>query len=199
MSSAGTASLTSMTKLIYMFAVSLDGYIADAKGTFDWAAPDREVHEFFNDQARETGTELYGRRLYELMNAFWPTADQDPDAPPYVVDFAKIWQATPKVVFSTTLDAVEGNARLVKGDAVEEVRRLKRQPGQNLAVGGAGLAASLMPHGLIDEYRLVVYPVVAGGGTPFFTTLAGKIDLRLVETRTFGSGAVYLRYATMNT
>src|SRR5256885_15748667 len=120
------------------------------------------------------------------MNAHWPTADQDPDAPPHVVDFAKIWQATPKVVFSTTLDAVEGNARLVKGDAVEEVRRLKRQPGKNLAVGGAGLAASLMPHGLIDEYRLGVYPVVAGGGTPFFTRPADKIDPRPGESRPLG-------------
>jgi dihydrofolate reductase len=133
------------------------------------------------------------------MNAYWPTADQDPDAPSYVVEFAKIWQATPIVVFSTTLDAVQGNARLATGEVVSEVRALKQQPGNELAVAGAGLAASLMPHGLIDEYRLLVCPVVVGGGTPFFPALRDQIDLRLIETRTFGSGVVYLRYATMST
>jgi dihydrofolate reductase len=111
------------------------------------------------------------------------------------VEFAKIWQATPKVVFSTTLDSVEGNATLVKGDAVAEVRRLKELPGKDLGVGGATLAASLMPHGLIDEYHLLVHPVIVGGGTPFFPALAGQIDLELVETRKFASGVVYLRYA----
>jgi dihydrofolate reductase len=187
-----------MRKLTYTFTMSLDGYI-ERDGRFEWARPDAELHEFYNERMRETGVMLYGRRIYELMNGFWPTADQDPDAPPYVVDFAKAWQSTPIVVFSTTLDAVQGNARLATGDAVSEVRALKQQPGQELAVGGAGLAASLMPHGLIDEYRLLVCPVVVGGGTPFFPALSDRIDLRLVETRTFGSGVVYLCYATMNT
>jgi dihydrofolate reductase len=187
-----------MRKLTYTFTLSLDGYI-ERDGHFDWAAPDAELHEFYNERTRETGTLLYGRRLYELMNAYWPTADQDPDAPPYVVEFAKIWQATPIVVFSTTLDAVQGNARLATGEVVSEVRALKQQPGNELAVAGAGLAASLMPHGLIDEYRLLVCPVVVGGGTPFFPALRDQIDLRLIETRTFGSGVVYLRYATMST
>jgi dihydrofolate reductase len=186
-----------MRKLTYTFTLSLDGYI-ERDGTFGWAAPDAEVHQFYNDLMRETGTMLYGRRLYELMNGYWPTGDQDPDATREMVEYAKLWRATPIVVFSRTLTSVEGNATLFTGDAVAEVARLKSLPGKDLALGGAGLAASLMPHGLIDEYRLVVCPSIVGGGTPFFPALAERIDLRLVETRTFGSGMVYLRYATMS-
>jgi dihydrofolate reductase len=187
-----------MRKLTYTFAVSLDGYV-ERDGKFGWATPDQEEHEFHNEHAKQIGTMLYGRRLYELMNAHWPTADQDPENPPHVREYSRIWKATPIVVFSSTLDRVEGNARLVKGDAVEEVRRLKAQPGKNLAVGGAGLASSLMPHGLIDEYGLLLHPAIVGGGKPFFPALTEQIDLRLVETRTFASGVVYVRYATIGT
>jgi dihydrofolate reductase len=183
-----------MRQLSYTFAVSLDGFINGPDGTFDWAVPDTEEHDFHNDLTRETGTFLYGRRMYELMNRYWPTADREPGAPREVVEFARLWQAVPKVVFSTTLDRVEGNARLVRANVLDEVRRLKAEDGKELSVSGAGLAASLMPHGLIDEYRLLVHPVVAGGGTPFFSGLAEPIDLRLVETRTFGSGVICLRY-----
>jgi dihydrofolate reductase len=181
-----------------MFSVSLDGFI-ERDGEFGWAAPDQEEHEFYNEQARQIGVELYGRRLYELMNAFWPTADEDPANPEFVREFSRIWKATPIIVFSTTLDSVSGNATLATGSPVDEVRRLKALPGKDIAVGGATLAASLIPHGLIDEYRLLVHPTLAGGGTPFFPELAKTVPLRLIETRTFGSGVVYLRYATMTT
>jgi dihydrofolate reductase len=125
---------------------------------------------------------------------FWETADQRPSAPEHELEFARIWKDTPKVVFSRTLEAVEGNARLVRDGAAEEVARLKAQPGKDLAVGGAGLASTFVKLGLVDEYRLFVSPVVLGGGTPYFPTLDERIDLDLVETRTFGSRVVYVRY-----
>jgi dihydrofolate reductase len=182
-----------MAKLIYSFGVSLDGFIAGPDGKFDWSAPDEELHRFHNEQARELGAHLYGRRLYEVMRV-WDTVEEDPSLPEHEREFARIWKATPKVVFSRSLGSVEGNARLVREGAVEEIARLKEQPGGDLAVGGAGLASTCIEHGLIDEYGLFVNPVVVGGGTPFFTALAERIDLELVETRTFGSRVVYLRY-----
>ena len=182
-----------MGKLIYGFNISLDGYIEDADGTLDWSVPDEELHRFHNQQAREVGAHLYGRRLYEDMLP-WETADQRPSASATALEFAQIWKATPKVVFSTTLETVEGNARLVRRHAADEVARLKREPGKDLAVGGAGLAATFIERGLVDEYRLFVNPVVLGGGTPYFPALADHISLELVETRTFGSRVVYLRY-----
>jgi len=182
-----------MPQLIYSMGVSLDGYIAARDGAIDWVAPDEELHRFHNRQAREVGAHLYGRRLYENMLP-WETADQRPSASAAALEFARIWKATPKVVFSTTLETVEGNARLVRRNAAEEVARLKREPGKDLAVGGAGLAATLIERGLVDEYRLFVNPVVLGGGTPYFPALDDHITLELVETRTFGSRVVYLRY-----
>jgi dihydrofolate reductase len=182
-----------MRKLIYSMGVSLDGFIAGPAGEIDWSAPDEELHRFHNDQARELGAHLCGRRLYEVM-LFWETADRQPSTPEHILEYARIWQGTPKVVFSRTLDTVEGNVRLVKENAAEEVARLKEQPGEPLAVGGAGLASSLMKHGLVDEYRLFVSPVVLGSGTPFFPALDERIGLELVETRTFGARVVYLRY-----
>jgi dihydrofolate reductase len=180
-------------KLIYSMSVSLDGFIADRNGAIDWGAPDAEQHRFHNDQARATRVQLYGRGLYEEMRV-WETLDQQPGASPEVVEFAEIWRAQPKVVFSTTLERVEGNARLVRENTVEEVRRLKAEESADIAVGGAGLAASLIPHGLVDEYRQFVRPVILGGGTPFFPPLDERINLELVETRTFGSRVVYARY-----
>jgi dihydrofolate reductase len=182
-----------MRKLIYSMGVSLDGFIAGPEGEIDWSAPDEELHRFHNQQVRETGAQLYGRRLYETMR-FWETAEENPAAAEHELEFARIWKDTPKLVFSRTLDAVEGNARLVKGDAAEEVARLKQEQGNDLAVGGAGLASTFMKLGLIDEYRLFVSPVVLGGGTPYFPALDERIDLELVETRTFGSRVVYVRY-----
>ena len=182
-----------MRRLIYSMGVSLDGFIAGSDGEIDWSAPDEELHLFHNQQARKVGAELYGRRLYELMR-YWETADERPSAPAHELEFARIWKDTPKIVFSNTLEKVEGNARLVDGDPAEEVARLKEQPGRDLAVGGAGLAATFIERDLIDEYRLFVSPVVLGTGTPYFPALEERISLELVETRTFGSRVVYLRY-----
>jgi dihydrofolate reductase len=183
-----------MRKVIFSMSVSLDGFIAGPGGDFAWAAPDDELHRFHNEQTRELGAHLLGRRLYETM-VYWETADQDPGLGATGREFAGIWQALPKIVFSTTLDAVEGNARLAEGDIATEIAALKAQPGKDIAVGGAGLAAAATELGLIDEYGLFVNPVVVGGGTPFFPP-NHHIDLELVETRTFGSRVTYLRYRT---
>jgi dihydrofolate reductase len=182
-----------MRKLIYSMGVSLDGFVAGPGGEIDWSAPDEELHRFHNRQMREIGVHLCGRRLYEEM-AFWETADRNPSAADYVLEFARIWKDTPKIVFSTSLEKVEGNARLVRDGVADEVAALKEQPGPDLAVGGAGLASAVMRLDLIDEYRLFVSPVVLGGGTPYFPVLDERIELELVETRTFGSRVVYLRY-----
>ena len=182
-----------MRKLIYSMGVSLDGFIAGPAGEIDWSAPDEELHRFHNQQTRETGAHLYGRRLYEVM-VYWETADENPSAAEHELEFARIWKGIPKIVFSTTLEKVEGNARLASDGLAEEVTRLKEQPGKDLAVGGAGLAAACMKLGLIDEYRQFVSPVVLGGGTPYFPPLDERINLELVETRTFGSRVVYVRY-----
>ena len=182
-----------MRKLIYSMGVSLDGFIAGPGGEIDWAAPDEELHRFHNQQARELGAHLCGRRLYEVMS-YWDTAEENPSLPEYELEFARIWKATPKIVFSRTLDKVAGNARLVRDGLAEEIAELKQQPGKELAVGGAGLASSCSELGLIDEYRLFISPVVLGGGTPYFPALVERINLELVETRTFGSRVVYVRY-----
>ena len=182
-----------MRKLIYSMRVSLDGFIAGPGGEIDWSAPDEELHRFHNQQMREIGAHLFGRRLYEVMT-YWETADENPSIPEYELEFARIWKDVPKIVFSKTLEKVEGNARLVRGGVAEEVAELKEQPGKDLAVGGAGLASTLIKQGLVDEYRLFVSPVVLGAGTPYFPALEDRINLELVETRTFGSRVVYLRY-----
>src|SRR4051794_17161896 len=184
-----------MRKLIYSMGVSLDGFTQDRRGAIDWGAPDAELHRFHNERVREVGMELYGRRLYEEMRV-WETREEAPDASEVEREFAQIWKATPKLVFSTTLDRVEGNATLATGDPVTEVARLKEQPGQDLAVGGAGLASTFVRAGLVDDYQLFVHPVVLGGGTPFFPPLDERLELELVETRRFNWGVVYLRYVT---
>jgi dihydrofolate reductase len=183
-----------MSKLIYSMSVSLDGYISGPQGDFDWSAPDEELHRFHNDQVRELGGHLLGRRLYEVMSYGETAEELNPAAPQYALEFARIWKDLPKIVYSNTLTTVEGKTRLSSEDPVAEVPRLKEQPGDPLGVGGATLAATLMRHDLIDEYRLFVYPVVVGGGKPFFTGLEQSIELALLETRTFGTGVVYLRY-----
>jgi dihydrofolate reductase len=185
--------VSGMRKLIYSMGVSLDGYIAGPGGEIDWSAPDEELHRFHNQQAREVGAQLYGRRLYEAM-APWESAHERPAAAEQELEFARIWKETPKIVFSTTLEKVEPNARLVSDAAAEEVIELKRQPGRDLAVGGAGLASTFVKPGLIDEYRLFISPVILGGGTPYLPPLEERINLELIESRTFGSRVVYLRY-----
>jgi len=179
--------------LIYSMTVSLDGFIAGPRGEIDWSAPDDELHRFHNDRVREQGVQLCGRRLYEEM-AYWDTAEEDPALGETQLEFARIWRELPKLVFSRTLESVEGNARLATDGVAEEVARLKAQPGGDLAVGGAGLAAACARLDLIDEYQLFVSPVVLGGGTPYLPPLEERIELALAETRTFGSRVVYLRY-----
>jgi dihydrofolate reductase len=142
---------------------------------------------------REVGVHLLGRHLYETM-VFWETADQDRSLSTVEHEFAAIWQDLPKVVFSTTLETVVGNTRVLRGQPEQELERLRSEPGPDIAVGGAGLAAELIPQGLIDEYRLFVNPVLAGGGTPFFPRLAAPVNLELVETWTFSSRVIYQRY-----
>src|SRR6476661_2849912 len=183
-----------MRNVIFSMTESLDGYIADRNGAIDWSAPDGELHQFHNDQVRELDAHFLGRRLYETM-LYWETVDQDPSAGEIERDFAAIWKALPKIVFSNTLKSVEGNTRLATAGIAEEVARLKEQPGKDLAVGGAGLAAAFMELGLVDDFRLFVSSVILGGGTPYFPPLAERVGLELVERRTFGGSRVeYLRY-----
>ena len=181
-----------MGTVIYSMAVSLDGYIAGPDGAIDWAAPDEELMRFHNEQTRELGAHLCGRGLYEDMLP-WETVGES-RSDPQELEFARIWKALPKVVFSTTtLTKVEGNARLAAGGVADELATLKQQSG-NVSVGGAGLASTLVELNLIDEYRLFVSPVVLGGGTRYFPVLDERINLDLVETRTFASRVVYVRY-----
>lgn len=183
-----------MRKLVYTMNPSLDGYINGPDGTFDWARPGEELHRFHNGLMRGTGVCLYGRNLYETMKV-WDTLDQEPGATDVTREFAEIWRATPKLVFSSMLDEVEGsNTVLATEDVVDVAERLKAEDREEISVGGAGLAATLAKAGLIDEYRLFVNPVIVGGGTPFFPALDEEVNLELVETRTFGSRVVYLRY-----
>lgn len=180
-----------MRKLIYYMTVSLDGFTAGPDGEIDWSAPDEELHRFHNQRVQALGAHLLGRRLYEVM-LYWETVDENWSD--YELEFARIWQDTPKVVFSNTLDSVEGNTTLADADPVEVAAELKRQPGKDLAVGGAGLASTLIRAGLVDEYHQFVSPVVLGAGTPYFPPLEERIELDLVETRTFASRVVYLRH-----
>lgn len=184
-----------MRKLIYSLMSSLDGFIAGPNGELDWAIIDDELHAFINAQFRELGAELYGRRTWEVMAAYWPTADTDPTAEAYAIEFARLWQATPKVVFSTTLTSVDApNARLVKENAVEEIRALKEQSGGDLSIAGSDLAATAIRAGLVDEYGIYVQPALLGRGTRLFPETDVFSRLSLAETRTFGSGVVYLHY-----
>ena len=183
-----------MRRVIYSMGVSLDGYIVGPDGGFDWAPPDEEVFRFWIDEIRQVGVHLMGRRLYETM-LYWETADQDPSLDDAELEWTALWRPLPKVVFSTTLSAVQGTARLASGGLVEEIERLRAEPGEgDIAIGGGTLAAEAAGSGLIDEYRAMVYPVLVGGGIPFFPRRERRVELELVETRTFSSRVVYLRY-----
>lgn len=183
-----------MRSVTYSMGVSLDGYIVGPDGHYDWTAPDEEVFRFWIDEIREVSVHLLGRRLYETM-LYWETADQDPSLDDSMLEWAALWKPLPKVVFSTTLSAVQGNARLASGGLAEEIERLRAEPGEgDIAIGGATLAAEAAALGLIDEYRAMVYPVLVGGGIPFFPQHERRVDLELVETRTFSLRVVYLRY-----
>jgi dihydrofolate reductase len=188
-----------MGRLVYSMSVSLDGFVETPRRSIDWVLVDDEVHDLFNAQARELSASLYGRRMYELMMGYWPTAESDPSATPAMVEFARIWRDLPRIVFSSTLELVDPGSRLVRDDTVAEVARLKAQPGFDMDVGGPTLASALIRAALVDEYRLFVNPVVLGAGTPFFPPSEQPVGLRLLETRTFASGVVYLRYEATTT
>jgi dihydrofolate reductase len=183
-----------VAKLVYSAIASLDGYVADADGRFDWAEPDEEVHRFVNDLERPVGTYLYGRRMYETMVA-WEVLDLS-GAPPFVRDFAELWRAADKIVYSKTLESVSSaRTRIERDFDPGAVRRLKETADRDLSVGGPGLAAQALAARLVDELHLFVAPVVVGGGTRSLPS-GMRLDLELLDERRFGSGVVYLRYRT---
>lgn len=185
-----------MRTLTFGMNVSLDGYIAAPGDDIGWSAPSDELFQWWSDRVGTTGLALYGRKLWETMSAYWPTADQQPGVTPSEIEFAQRWRDMPKVVFSSTTSTVDPNTRLVTGDAVAEITRLKAEDGGPMDIGGATLAAAAMRAGLIDEYVLATAPVLVGSGTPFFTALDTRVDLELMEARTFPGGVVLTRYET---
>ena len=184
-----------MARLIYSAISSLDGYIEDREGRFDWAAPDQEVHQFVNDLMRPAGTHLYGRRMYETM-VFWETAHTLDDQSPVTQDFARLWQAADKVVYSKTLDSVSSaRTRIERDFDPEAVRQMKASAGRDITVGGPDLAARAIRAGLVDEFHLFVAPIVVGGGKRFLPTNV-RLELELLDERRFDNGMVYLHYRT---
>ena len=183
-----------MRRVTYSMNISLDGYIVGPDGGFEWSEPDPDVFRFWIDEIRGVGVHLLGRRLYETM-LYWETAEREASLDAPELEWAALWNPLPKVVFSTTLSRVEGNARLATAGLAEEIERLRAEPGEGeIAIGGATLAAQAAELGLIDEYRAMVYPVLVGGGISYFPQHERRVDLELVETRTFSSKFVYLHY-----
>ena len=181
-----------MAKLIYSAITSLDGYVADEDGNFDWAEPDEEVHSFLNDLERPVGTYLYGRRMYEVMAAWETLADQHP----VMRDFAAIWQVADKVVYSTTLETVSSaRTRIERAFDPEAVRQMKAAAARDLSVGGPDLAAQAFKAGLVDEFYLFLAPIVVGGGNQSLPNNV-RVKLELLDERRFGNGMVHLRYRT---
>jgi dihydrofolate reductase len=184
-----------MGKLIYSLNGSLDGFIETPDHSLDWATLGEDVLQWFNEQSRTLEASLYGRRMYEVMAGYWPTAEDDPAATEVTREFARIWNPMPKIVFSTSLDRVDHNARLVRGDVGEVLAALRTEFQGDLDVGGADLAGQFVRRGLVDEYQLMIHPVVLGAGTSFWPMLDGPRRLRLTETRRFASGVMLLSYA----
>jgi dihydrofolate reductase len=183
-----------MSHLIYSVIASLDGYIADEDGRFDWAEPDEAVHTFVNGLERTVGTHLYGRRMYETMLA-WESPEVSTGQPPYIREFAEIWRAADKIVYSTTLEAASSaRTKIERTFDPNAVHQLKRETERDILVGGPTLAAHAMEAGLIDQYHLFVAPVVVGGGLPAFPRRF-RMSLKLADERRFANGMVYLRYA----
>jgi dihydrofolate reductase len=182
-----------MAKLIYSAITSLDGYVADEDGKFDWAAPDEEVHRFVNDLERPVGTYLYGRRLYETM-VYWETAHTLPDQPPFIQDFAGIWQAAYKIVYSKTLEMVSSaKTRIERDFDPDAVRQMKAAADRDISVGGPDLATQAIKAGLVDEYHLFLTPIIVGGGQQSLPDNV-RLELELLEERRFGNGVVHLHY-----
>ena len=185
-----------MRKLVYALQMSLDGFMAGPDGELDWHIVDEQLHRHFNEQERVTEVALYGRKLYQLMSDYWPTADSDPALADYAAEYAPIWRATQKVVFSRTLERVEWNSRLVRTDAAAEVARLKVEGDGLMTVGGAELGSSMLAAGLVDEVGVYLQPVAIGAGKPMFRPEAAGVKLTLVDSLAFDSGVVRLRYRT---
>jgi dihydrofolate reductase len=183
-----------MRRIVLVTSVSLDGYIEAPGRDISWHRVDEEVHEHFNEVLGVMGAFLEGRVTYEMMEEYWPTADRDPDSPPAMVEFAHIWRRTPKIVYSRTLEHAGPNATIVRDVVADEVRALKAQPGGDLVIGGARLAAEFHRLDLVDEFRIYVHPVLVGDGTPLFGRDGARRPLRLIETRTFGNGVVLMRH-----
>ena len=182
-----------MAKLIYMAIASLDGYVTDEDGNFEWAKPDAEVHAFVNDLERPIGTHLYGRRLYEVMIG-WETMHTHPDQTPQTLDFAAIWQAAEKVVYSRTLETVStARTRIERDFDPEAIRRLKAEADRDISIGGATLVGEAITAGLVDELHLLVNPIVVGGGMRSLPD-AVRWTLELLDERRFANGVVYVRY-----
>ena len=186
-----------MGRLIYAMNVSLDGFVETPDHGLDWAVVDDEVHDWFNELARSVDASIYGRRMYELMTDYWPNAASDPQATRSMLEFALIWRDTPKFVFTSTLDEVGWNTRLLRGHIEEGLASIRREFSGDIDVGGATLAAEFIRRGLIDEYRLVVHPVVIGAGTPYFPRLDRPLPLRLADTHQFSSGVTWLAYVPL--
>lgn len=186
-----------MGKLIYAANISLDGFLEDEQGAFDWSVPDEEVHAFWNEHGRQIGTSLYGRRMYEAMRV-WEGDDWLEGEPAVVREYATIWRDADKVVYSTTLvDVSSARTTIERTFDPEAVRRLKESSGSDLSIGGAGIAAEAFRHGLVDECVLLLYPVSVGGGKPALPR-GVRLDLELLEHRRFGNGVLYVRHAVRN-
>lgn len=185
-----------MRRLTFGMNLSLDGYIAAPGDDLGWSVPSDELFQWWSDRVGATDLALYGRKLWQTMSSHWLTAEQQAGATPAQIEFARRWRDMPKVVFSSTTSAVDWNTRLVTGDAVAEITRLKTEDGGPMDIGGATLAAAAMRAGLIDEYVMVAHPVLVGGGTPFFAALDDWVNLNLVETREFPGGVLLTRYET---
>jgi len=183
-----------MGKLIYSMITSLDGYVSDSNGDFGWNVADEEIHAFVTEQTRSVRTYLYGRRMYETM-VFWETAHANPDHPAFVHDYARTWQAADKIVYSTTLtEPASARTRIEPTFDPDEIRVWKAESEHDFTVDGPGLAAHAIRAGLVDEYQMIVAPVIVGGGKPFFPD-GVRVDLELLDERRFDNGVVYLRYA----
>ena len=185
-----------MRRIVVHMSISLDGFIEGPDRDIAWHRMDEELHQYVNDRLRSMDAFLSGRRSYELMADFWPTADADPESSAAVVEFAEIWRSTPKIVYSRTLDVAHWDTTIVRDVIPDEVRALKAEGDGDLALGGADLIHVFRGHDLVDEYRIFVHPVLVGHGKPLFWTLDASADLTLLETRAFRNGVVLLRYRT---
>ena len=183
-----------MGKLVYLMNVSLDGYVEGPDHALDWSVADDETHAWFAEQERSFDASLYGRRLYETMAAYWPTSESDPTATEAMREFGRVWRAKPIVVFSSTLESVGPNSRLARGDIGDELAAIRTEFAGDLNVGGATLAASFIQRGLVDEFRVLVHPVILGAGTPYLPPLDQPLRLELTDTHRFASGVVYVAY-----